>query len=123
MGYDRIRNSTWGRRQGSNGSYESTCEDELRYGGVQPCRRSCGGAGKTLANSTVTDLIQTSQAAEDDERIRNGMEDRNLVPAKTMRNAADEAEGVRTRPTTRCGGGGGGGSCEGRELRRRAVQP
>jgi hypothetical protein len=65
------------------------------------------------------DLIQTTQAVEDDERNRNGIEDRNLVPAKTTRKAADEAEGLRRRPASRCDGG----SCEGRELRRRAVQP
>jgi hypothetical protein len=33
MGEDRIRNSTSGRRQGTHGSYECTCEDEeLGYG-------------------------------------------------------------------------------------------
>jgi hypothetical protein len=80
----------------TNGSYECTCEDEeFRYGrsatlttscdtgGVQPCRRSCGGAGKTLATSTVRDLFQTRQPGEDDERIRNGMEEMNRVPEKT----------------------------------------
>jgi hypothetical protein len=106
MGEEWICNSTWGRRQGRNGRYECTCKDEeLGYGrsatlttscdtgGVQPCRRSCGGAGKTLATSTVTDLFETRQPGEDGERIRNDMEERNRVPEKTMRNAADESRG------------------------------
>jgi hypothetical protein len=129
MGEERIRNSTAEDRQGRNGGDEYTCEDDDAMGeesnlddACRMWRRSCGGAVKTLANSMVTDLIQTTQAAEDDEWNRNGMEDRNLVPAKTTRKAADEAEGLRTRPASRCGGGDGG-SCEGRELRRRAVEP
>jgi hypothetical protein len=84
-------------------------------GGVQPCRRTGGGAGKTLATSTVREVFETSQPGEDDERIRNGMEEMIRVPEKTT-NAADEQRGVWSRSPTRCGGGGGGG--RGRELSR-----
>jgi hypothetical protein len=86
-------------------------------GGVQPCGRTCGGAGKTLATSTVRELFETRQPGEDDERIQNGMEEINRVPEKTTTNAADEQRGVWSRSPTRCGGGGGGGG-RGRELRR-----
>jgi hypothetical protein len=82
-------------------------------GGVQPCGRTGGDAGKTLATSTVREVFETRQPGENDERIRNGMEEMIRVPEKT--NAADEQRGVCSRSPTRCGGGGDSGG--GRELR------
>jgi hypothetical protein len=53
------------------------------------CRWSCGAAVKTLGNSRVTELIETTVAAEE----RVGMEERKLVPAKTTSAATGDAMG------------------------------
>jgi hypothetical protein len=68
-------------------------------GGVQPCRRTGGGTGKTLATSTIREVFETRQHGEDDERIRNGMDEMIRVPEKmTMRRMSRGECGRGPRP-------------------------
>jgi hypothetical protein len=84
-------------------------------GGVQPCGRTGGGAGKTLATSTVREVSETRQPGEDDDRIRNRMEEMIRVPENTTMRRMSRGEcGRGPRPD----GGGGGGGGRGRELSR-----
>jgi hypothetical protein len=100
---------------------DRSCEDDDggRRGTFTTGLRRRGGC----ANPSQTGVSRERDAAEDENEKRGLGWWSSPVPAKTTRKAADEAEGLRTRPASRCGGGGGGGSCEGRELRRRTVEP
>jgi hypothetical protein len=106
------------RRRGVGIREECNLDDELRYGRSPTLPTELRRRGQNPGDINGHGPFRTRQPGEDDERIRNGMEERNRVPEKTTRNAVDESRGSVVEARDPLRRGGGGGRCEGRELRR-----